>query len=397
MKAGCVQLLHTYLPRLFTNRKPVGTDRADLDSFRARLYEGLAYPYWFSRGPASMLWTHLRHMNLAEKYPPSADLGRAYAMHAVMITAIPRAERGVAYAERAYEIHTELGDRLGQGKARSFQTFSLLALGRFHEAVESGREAVRRLEQAGDVWESNMARIILSQSLYFLGDLQDAYREAKQAYEKGKETGDHSAMAIALYFWVPACPHNVPEGALQSARERQREDPLSTSAAIQGRGLELLLREDDPVEAARVIEESLSVARQRGLRNPCIFGGVTWKATALRCVAEREMSGANHQSSLSEAKKAVRDALKITKKYLTCRPRALRECAEIAAIEGHEDRAIRFLNESLRVAEQQNATYEHAHSLVARGKAGLKFGWPDAEQQLAEGKATIARLEDFEV
>jgi serine/threonine protein kinase/tetratricopeptide (TPR) repeat protein len=396
LKESCIQILHTYLPRLFTNRRSAGTERAAVDSFRARLYEGLGYPYWFSRGPVPTLWTHLRHMNLAERYPPSPELGRAYAMHAVMITAIPLAERGVAYAERAYEIHSDLGDRLGQGKARSFQTFSLLALGRFREAVESGREAVRRLEQAGDVWEANMARIILSQPLYFLGDFPNAHREAKHAYEIGKETGDHSAMAIALYFWLPASPHALPEGALQAERERPREDPLSASAAIQGRGLELLLREDNPVEAAKVIGESLDVARQRGLRNPCIFEGVAWRATALRCVAEREDAGAARQTALAEAKKAVRDALKITKKYLTCRPRALRECAEIAVIEGREARALRFLKESLRVAEQQEAVYEHAHSLLARGKAGLKFGWPDADEQIAEGNATIARIETFE-
>ena len=54
-----------------------------MDMLRARLYDGLGYPYWFTKGPVPTLWTHLRHMNLAERYPPSQELGRAYAMHAV--------------------------------------------------------------------------------------------------------------------------------------------------------------------------------------------------------------------------------------------------------------------------------------------------------------------------
>lgn len=396
VKESCVQLLHTYLPRLYTDRRRSNTARGELDLFRARLYEGLGYPYWFSRGPVPTLWTHLRHMNLAERYPPSPELGRAYAMHAVMMTAIPLAARGAAYAEKAYQLHGELGDRLGQGKARSFQTFSLLALGRFREGAKSGREAVKLLEQAGDVWEANMARIIVSQTLYFLGDLRSAHLEAKRAYEIGKETGDSSAMAIALYFWVPAAPDAIPNGAIQTERERPREDPLSSSSAIQSRGLELLLREDDPLEAAQVIQESLDVARQRGLRNPCIFNGVTWKATALRMVAERESTGAARQAAMVVARKAVRDALKITKKYRTSRPRALRECAELAVMEGRETRAQRFLAESLRVAEEQEAAYEQAHALLAQGKAGLQFGWPDAEQQIAAAKESIASMEEFD-
>ena len=56
-----------------------------------------------------------------------------------------------------------------------------------------------------------------------------------------------------------------------------------------------------------------------------------------------------------QQKKAVGEALKITKKYRTSRARALREWAEIAVIEGRETRAQRLLQESLRVADAQEA------------------------------------------
>lgn len=394
-KEVLAQLLHTYIPSWFVGRRKPESATYRRDMLRARLYDGLGYSYWFTKGPIPTLWTHLRHMNLAERYPPSQELGRAYAVHAVIITAVPLAARGVAYAEKSYQIHGDLGDRLGQGKARSFQTFSLLALGRFREGIESGREAVELLEQAGDVWEANMARIILSQPLYFLGDLQASHLEAKQAYEVGNETGDYSAMAIALDFWVPSAPHQVPEGALQAERERPREDPLSSAAAIQGRGLELLLRENRAEEAAKVIDESLVVAKRRGLRNPCIFGGVTWKATALRIVAERAPKGAARNAALRAAKQAARTALGITNRYRACRAQALRERALIAVLEGNEAQARRYFDDSLRVADEQEARYERAKSLQARAEAGLKFRWQDVEQQLAEARAVMEDIERF--
>jgi serine/threonine protein kinase/tetratricopeptide (TPR) repeat protein len=392
VKEAIIQMLHTYFPRWLTGRHRADSERGRMDLFRARLCDGLSYSYWFTQGPVPTLWTHLRHMNLAERYPPSLELGRAYAVHAVMMTAIPLSRRGVVYAERAFHIHGDMGDRLGQGKARSFKAFSLLALGRFQEGVETGREAIRLLEQAGDVWEANMARMIASFPMYFLGDLRRAHLTAKRSFEIAVETGDHAGMAIALYFWATSAPHALPEGALQAECERKRDDPLSSSAALQGRGLELLMREDNPGEAAVMIQKSLDLARQRGLRNACIFCGVTWKATALRMVAERAAEGSARQKALAEASKAVRDALRITRKYLTVRPMALRERGILAVLKGKEKEARRFFDRSLEFARQQEAAYEYAQTELARAEAGLKFGWPDAQQQLARARAKIAEI-----
>jgi eukaryotic-like serine/threonine-protein kinase len=391
-KEALVQVLHTYFPKWLTGRRQVDTEKGQMDLFRARLYDGLGYPYWFTQGPIPTLWTHLRHMNLADRYPPTLELGRSCSMHAIMMTAVPLADRGVRFAEKSYGIHGDLGDRFGQGQARSFQTFSLIAEGRFREGVASGREAIRLLEEAGDVWEANMARIIVSFAMYFSGEFNSSYIEAKRAFEIGKETGDYSAMALALYFWVLSNPHTLPEGGLQIECEREREDPLSTSAAWQGRGLELLLREDKPAEAAVLLEKSLEVARKLGLRNPCIFCGVSWKATALRIVAEREQPGPAQQNALAQAKKAVRAALKITKKYRTSRSIALREAAMIAVLENKPQQARRYFAESLSVATQQEAAFEQAQTKLLYGTAGLKFDWPNAQELATEGQAKIEAI-----
>lgn len=164
---------------------------------------------------------------------------------------------------------------------------------------------------------------------------------------------------------------------------------------IQSRGLDLLLCQDKPAEAAEVLQESLDLARHKGLRNPCIFTGVSWKATALRIVAERAGNTASRQRALRDAKRAVRAALKITKKYRHCRAHALRECALIAVLSGKEDQASKYFGASLLIAEQQGARYELAKTLLARAEAGTKFGWPESNRQLIESRTAIANMEDL--
>jgi serine/threonine protein kinase/tetratricopeptide (TPR) repeat protein len=395
LKEAVIQVLHTYFPSTFVGRKNPQSARGQLELFRARIYDQLTFSYWFARGMNFVLWSHLRQMNLAERYPPSPELGKTYAFHAITMTGLPMAERGIAYAKKAYEISVDKGDLWGQGKARSYHAFACIVLARFKEGVETGLEAVQLLNQAGDVWESNMARMIATVPMYHLGDLKTAYRESKKAYEIGLETGDYSAVCISLLFWIPTNPKTIPPGAIQAELERHREDPLTIAGAVYARGLELLLCEDQPRDAAQVLQDSLDQAKRLGLRNVCLFSAATWKATALRMVAERESAGPDRSRAIGNAMAAVRTALKITKKYRACRPQALRERGLIAVLEEQEGQARRFFDESLQLAETYEARYDHAKTSLARGQAGIKFGWANAAQQIAQAQSVLDALEDF--
>jgi serine/threonine protein kinase/tetratricopeptide (TPR) repeat protein len=395
IKEALIQVLHTYFPSRFVGRKDPQSASGQLDLFRAGIFDQLTFSYWFSRGMNFVLWSHLRQMNIAERYPPAQELGKTYAFHAITMTGIPMAERGIAYAQKAYDISLEQGDLWGQGKARSYHTFACIVLARFKEGVAMGREAVQLLEQAGDVWESNMARMIATVPSYHLGDLKTAYLESKKAYEIGTETGDYSAVCISLLFWVPTNPKTIPPGAIQTELERPREDPLTIVGAVYARGLELLLCEDRPREAAQVLQDSLDQAKRLGLRNVCLFSAASWKATASRILAEREPAGPSQRRAVREAKKSVKAALKITKRYLACRPHALRERGLVAVLENQPEQAKRFFDESIKVAHDHQARYDHAKTLLAIGEAGLKFGWPDAQQQVAQARAILSSIEDF--
>lgn len=395
LKEAAAQVLHTKFPSKFVGQRDPGSPEAKRELFRARVYDQLTFSYWFSAGMEFVLWSHLRQMNLAERYPPSPELGKTYSFHAVTMTGIPMAARGIRYAERAYQISVDDGDLWGQGMARCYHTFACIVLGRFHEGVKTGEEGVRLLEQAGDVWQSNMARMIATVPTCHLGDLKTAYRQSKKAHEIATECGDYSGVCISLLFWAPNSPHTLPPGAIQQELERERDDPVPTFAAIYARGLELLLSEDNPREAAIMLQKSLDSAKKRGVRNVCLFSAATWKATALRIAAERE-DGSARRLILPHAQKAVRAALRITKSYVATRAHALREAGLITAMQGKADRARSYFEESLRVAQKYEAEYDVARTKLALGETGLKFGWSNAEQQVADARAIINEIENVE-
>ncbi len=396
VKESLIQVLHTNFPTRFVGRRTMSSPHAPMDLFRAGLLDHFTLTNWFTQPMPMVLWSHLRGMNVAERYPPSQELGQTYAFHAITMTGIPMAGRGIAYAKKAHQISLDNGDLWGQGKARAYHTFSCIVLARFNEGVRTGSEAVRLLEEAGDVWEANMARMISTVPMFHLGDLKSAYRVAKKAYEIGMETGDYSAACISLLFWVPAAPDLVPPGAIQTELERARIDPLAITGAVYARGLELLLCEDKPLEAATVLQDCLARAKSRGLRNVCVFSAATWKATALRIAAERATDGLARKRLLKQARKAIRTALSLTRRYRACRPHAFREAGILAAMEGRAAQARRYFDESLQVATDHEARYDHALTSLARGQAGLEFGWTGAEREVHRATRAVAEIEDVE-
>lgn len=181
---------------------------------------------------------------------------------------------------------------------------------------------------------------------------------------------------------------------MQVEAERPREDATSGALAIQGRGIEILFRENDPVKAAQVLQDSLDLCRKKGIRNVCVFASATWKVMALRIAAEQAIEGAARDQAIKQARAATRFALKITKQYRTCRVHLLRECGILATMAGNEKQALQFFDDGIKLAEEQGAVREHAKTRLARGEAGLKFGWPGTQEEINEAGPSVAEIED---
>jgi signal transduction histidine kinase/tetratricopeptide (TPR) repeat protein len=388
-----VQALHTLFPRLFVGRRPrAGAER---ELLAIRLHSRLAHVYWFARGKIPCAWTHLRGMNLAERYPPTAELAQAYSEHAPVATMLPWYGRGIAYAQRSLAIRRSLGDVWGQGQSLHFYGVVLYAASRFAESLEKCQEAVKLLGRTGDRWELNTAAWHIAFALYRLGYRDDAVEAARRVHEDGAAIGDAQAMGISLGAWAKASGGRVPRDLVRAALDRQSADVHTTAEVMQAEALRLL-GQGEPAQAAAMLEEADRRVRAKGLRQEYVAPVLPWLATALRQEAEAVppyLPGRRRQL-LRRARGTIRRALRIARAYRNNLPHALREAALLQAMSDRPRRARRLLDQSLAVAEAQGARHEHAQTLQARGRLGTLHGWAGAAEDLAAaGRALAAEPE----
>lgn len=387
-----VQALHTALPRLFCGRRSL--EGAEAERLAIRLYSRLAHVYWFRLGSVPTLWTHLREMNLAERYPPTPELAQAYSEHAPVMTLLAYYSRGTAYAERSYEIRRRLDDVWGQGQSLNFWGVVLYGASRYAECTEKCRQAKRLLERTGDRWELNIARVHLAFALYRLGDLEAALQEARSVHSAGLDIGDPQASGLGAEIWAKATGGNIPEGLVRTELDRDTRDTQLRNEVLQTEALRLLAK-GRPGDAAQTLEEACRLAGNAGIRNEYVVAARPWLATALRLQAEETspLDPRGRKTLLRKARHAARKAHRIARLYRNSLPHALRERALLDAMRGRDRRARRWIDSSLRIAEQQGARAEYTRSLLARGRIGVDRGWPGASDDIAAGETKLAALE----
>ena len=385
-----VQVLHSLLPAHFLARKKLV--EADQQLLVIRLHNRLTYAYWFGRDKISCLWTHLRGMNLAERYPPTPELAQAYSIHAPVMSLLAYFSRGIVYAQKSLAIYKSSDDLWGQGQSLHFYGVVFYAASRFDECVEKCREAVRLLERTGDYWEVNIARYHIGASLYRLGDLAGAETEAKRIYQSAIEIGDIGALGYSLEVWARATG-DVPQDILQTEVDRSRKDVQVTAQVKLAHGVRLFML-DRVKEAADVFEKADQEAVAAGVRNAWVFPLLPWLASALRRQVEMvsNWSPESRITLLKRTNKAAKRALRVARKFQNELPHALREAGLVAAMQGSIRKSRQHLDESLAVAERQGARFEHAQTLLARGRVGLEVDWPGSAEDVATARQALRSL-----
>src|SRR5262249_44645699 len=112
----------------------------------------------------------------------------------------------------------------------------------------------------------------------------------------------------------------------------------------------------------------------------------------MQAEASADLTPGGRTVILERARAAVRGALKIARSFQNDLPLALREAGLIAAMQGSLRRARKYFDESLAVAERQGARFEHAQTLLARGRVGLEAGWPGAREDVDAGRQALRAL-----
>jgi diguanylate cyclase (GGDEF)-like protein/PAS domain S-box-containing protein len=368
-----VQAVHSLLPRLTTGRR--SPDGRDEDFLAMRIYSRLAYVYWFSSGKFMCAWSHLRELNLAERYPPSAELGQACSEHAPVMTMLPWFERSLRYARRSLEIRLARNDPWGQGQSHGFAGVTLYAASRYDEGADACREAIRLLESTGDQWEVNTASWNLAMCLYRKGDLAAAVEVARSTYTSAMAIGDETSAGVALSVWTRASGGRV-DPALISVELARNSADVSTTAELRFAAAVCAIREGDLDRAADEAAQAAAVVRSGGLRQEYAAPIASWNATIARLAVERASAYdvAGRARLLRECATHVRRARLWAFSYRNNAPHALREAGLLASLKGRQRKALRLVQRSIAIADAQGARYEAALSWRARAEIMVARG-----------------------
>ena len=309
-----VQAAHTIAPRLLLGRRsPQGHDD---DLLAMRLYSRLAYLYWFHSGKIPCAWTHLRGLNLAERYPASAELGQAYSEHAPIMTMLPWYSRGIRYARRSHEIRLADGDIWGQGQSLGFTGVVQYAASQFEPARAACIEAIDLLTRTGDQWEVNTATWNLALCHLRAGDLDESARVASELHSSASRIGDQTSAGIALSVWTRAALGRVDGELITHQLAKVGEDTQTKAELLLAQAL-FQRNAGDLDGAAASIDMGIALVTGAGLRQEYVAPLFAWQATVLREITEQtsDYSGALRGSRLRDYRQACRRARRWARAY----------------------------------------------------------------------------------
>ncbi|QEG39925.1 response regulator [Roseimaritima ulvae] len=386
-----VQILHTLFPKAFLARRVLRG--AEQELLAIRLYTRLSYGYFFDRGKIPCLWAHLRAVNLAERYPSTPELGHAWAVHAPVMCLIPWLSRGEAFAKKSLAVRKEFGDVCGQGQSLHYWGVVLFAGAKFDECIHSCQEAVRLLDRTGDYWERNMAWWQSANAFLRKGDLARAITEAKQLCDAAHEMGDDKVSGFVLDVWSRASGGQLPSEIARRETEKERHDVQATSQVLLAEAVRLVAQ-DDLEQAIATLLKARKVCSDVGMMNAWVSPVLPWLATVRRLQWQQaqDLTPLRRRQLLREAGRDARRALKVARKFQTDLPHALREAGLVAAMRGSLRKARKCLDQSLTVALRQGARFEHAQTLLARGRLGLELNWPAAAEDVADATAALREM-----
>ncbi len=385
------QVAHTWMPGLMLGRMKRAPDKAE--KLAISLYSFLTHGCWYCRTKTQCLWAHLRGLNQAERFTPSAELANAYSEHAPVMCLLPLFNRAVRYAQRSLELRKEFNDVWGQGQSLNFYSVVLYAAGRYRECMEKARESIRLLERTGDYWQVHIARYQVAASLYHLGEFQAAMAEAKLNHQSGIELGDEQASGIILDVWARASLGGVPQEVAETEYARTRQDAQGATQVLLTAGIQAIYANDFD-EAITSLEEATQTADKAGIQNCYTLPAIAWLATAYRSKAEDIPAHAplQRKTYIQKARRAAKKAVKSSKVCANDLPRALREQATVSAMQGKYRLARRKLEQSLQAAQRLEAAYEYALTMACRGQIGAVAKWPGAERDAAWAQRKLAAL-----
>jgi signal transduction histidine kinase/CheY-like chemotaxis protein/predicted ATPase len=386
-----IQCLHTFLPKIFVHR--IKREPSERERLAITLFSRLAHSYWFCRTKPQCLWCHLRGLNLAERFLPSSELADVYSEHAPAVSLIPMFDRAIKYSEKSLALRKQFRDVWGQGQTLSYYSCVLYYASRYSECIEKGRESARLLKSTGDYWYYHISQYQIAASLYHLGEIKAALALARESHESGLKLGDEHASTIILDVWARAARAGTPQELILQEMSRNQRGVQSHCQIHIASGIAALYRKEYNA-AIEYLEKGAKIATESGIINAYTMPTTAWLATALREKAQNELIYAPRPAKqlLQRARRAARQHIRWSRLCENDLPRAQRELALIAAMEGDYNSAQVWLERSISKARHHQMKYELALSLQAVTEIGSMLQGMDADAARKESEHILAEL-----
>jgi tetratricopeptide (TPR) repeat protein len=387
IRESFIQCLHSLLPALKHRKTP--NNRLDLSiRLLSRSFASNAFQNTFNT-----IWAHLAGMNRAEKLPPSPNLAFSYAIHGMTMSMLGWQERGTRFGTRSLAIAREFDNLWALGNSSNYGGIGLYVSARYEEGLARLSDAIIAFEKAGDMWEVHLAHFHKGCCQFGLGNLAEAVSEARWVFASSARLGD-SRTLCSSYLWARASRGNIPFEELRSCYPCRPDDVMSTVHGIMAEGHWHTFhgRTEDAVQA---FERAGALVRKTSSINSHMIVVMPELAGALRRHADAvESKDAKLCAQLRKrAYRLAKWATRLTWFFPAAYPLALRERALILAVYGKTNKALKFADKSCTVAESQKAKYEHAQSLLVRGKLAQQLGLPEAEEQIRTAEAALDAIE----
>ena len=385
------QTIHTVMPSRCGSQ---GELNGQSDAMVLSLYSRIAHVYWYTRDKYWTLWAHLRGLNLAERYHPTAHLAQCYSEHAPGMTLLRWESRGLRYAQKSLKIRQNLNDVWGQGQSRNYLSIFLYSFSQFESCVSQAQQAVEILERTGDYWEVHIGRYQLAAALYRLGKMDDAVRQAKLNYESASRRGDYQATGNAVDVWARASLGSIPDEVIQTELERDIHDHQRHCQVKLAEGIQAFHR-DQWDKAIECFQQAIQKSQIAKVTNTYTSPLYAWLCTAMR--AKLEGNPPKTPKALKKATKALNRAclraLKISRQYTNEAPHALREYAISCLMSGRYQKAKRYFTQSINAGKRQKAEYEVATTVLAQAEYSSELGWQIQPTEVVRANEFMSRLQ----
>ncbi|MFA5116665.1 MAG: AAA family ATPase, partial [Candidatus Omnitrophota bacterium] len=187
------QMFHTWFPKAFVSSTYRGTPQ---DLVVARLFNRLTHTYYFFDMNRTLYFL-LKMLNLAEKMGPCPELTYAYTVAGNAWVTIPWFSRVLRDQYKGMNMAIQLGDKIREGGAYAYLSFTLHFFNRIKPALEYSQKAANLLEGLGEYWTLGVGYCYRNHNNWLLGRLKEGLVENEKQIALTRE-----AKALQTLGWL---------------------------------------------------------------------------------------------------------------------------------------------------------------------------------------------------